>query len=135
MIIFSIPNKVDVAWNSEVKAIIDTWTSYQISVSEFKEAVLVNGLLHAKAHGGTAWIVDSSKAVGAFTRECQRFVDTDIFPSFSKHGIKYFITINSASPLTNITIKEYKSKAGPHGIHLIDMPNKEMAIEWLKINL
>jgi len=134
MSIYTIPGKLNVEYNNEVKAIIDTWTTYQVSLDEFREAVLVKGMDYAKAHGAIAWIVDSSKAVGSFNRECQNFIGTDIFPAFAANGIKYFITINSASALTNLTVKEYRAKAGPNGLNLVEMPSAAAAIDWLKSN-
>ncbi len=64
--IFSIPDKLDVHWIKEVRAIVDTWTTYFITLDEFREAVLEKGLKHAKANNGQAYIVDSSKAVPDF---------------------------------------------------------------------
>jgi hypothetical protein len=48
---------------------VDTWTTYNVSLEEFKDAVLVKGVNYARANGGVAWIVDSSKAQGVFTQE------------------------------------------------------------------
>ena len=133
MHIFSIPGKLDVSWNSEVRAIIDTWTTYHISLEDFRDAVLVKGLEHAQANQGQAWIVDSSKAVGVFSPEIQNFIGSDIFPAFAKNGIKYFITINSeVSTLTKLTVNRYKAQVGPHGLQLVEVAGVEDAIMWLK---
>lgn len=133
MHIFSIPGKLDVSWNSEVRAIIDTWTTYHISLEDFRDAVLVKGLEHAQANQGQAWIVDSSKAVGVFSPEIQNFIGSDIFPAFAKNGIKYFITINSeVSTLTKLTVNRYKAQVGPHGLQLVEVASVDDAIMWLK---
>ncbi|MGE3727222.1 MAG: hypothetical protein AB7I41_16810 [Candidatus Sericytochromatia bacterium] len=133
MHIFSIPGKLEVSWNPEVRAIIDTWTTYHISLADFRDAVLVKGLDHAKTNQGQAWIVDSSKAVGVFSPEIQEFIGTDIFPAFAKNGIKYFITINSeVSTLTKLTVNRYKSQVGPHGLQLVEVASVDDAILWLK---
>ena len=135
MKINSIPEKLEVTWNSEVKAIIDTWTTYQISLEEFKEAVLVKGLNYAKANGGIAWIVDSSTAKGVFSQEIQDFIDTVVFPAFAQNGIKYFITITSqVSALTKLTVKNYSAKVSSHGIQLVELDSVKDAIMWLKSN-
>lgn len=136
MKIFEIPQKLRVEWLDDVKAILDTWTTYNVSLSEFKNAVLVEGLNHAKANGGLAWIVDSSSAKGAFTPEIHKFIETDVFKSFANNGIKYFITINSnVSAITKLNVKQYSSIAGPHGVKLIELQTADDAIMWLKENV
>jgi hypothetical protein len=132
MPIHVIPGKLEVQWDSSVRAIIDIWTDYNVTLEEFKDAVLEKGLSHAKASGARAWIVDSSKAEGNFTKECQGFIASDLFPAFAANGIKYFITIKSGSALTNISIKSYSAKAGPSGIQLVEVPSVDAAREWLK---
>ena len=91
----SIPGKLESTWLDDVKAVLDTWTSYDIALPDFRQAVPVDGLNHAKAHGAIAWIVDSSTATGAFSAEIQAFIGSDVFPGFAKAGINYFITITS----------------------------------------
>lgn len=133
MQIHSVPGKLDVTWDNSVKAIIDTWTTYAITLDEFKEAVLVKGVNHAKANGGIAWIVDSSQAKGSFSQEIQMFIGTDIFPTFAKIGIKYFITINSqVSAVTKMTVRSYSAKTGPNGLQLVELNSVQDAIMWLK---
>jgi hypothetical protein len=135
MKVYTIPGKLDVAWNDEVKAIIDTWTSYHISLEDFREAVLVKGMDHAKANGAVAWIIDSSTAEGTFSQEIQEYINTDVLPSFGSNGIKYFITISSqVSALTNLTVKTYSAKAGPHGLQVVELGSVADAITWLKAN-
>lgn len=135
MKIHSLPGKLEVSWRSDVKAIVDTWHTYGITLDEFKEAVLVKGLNHSKANGGVAWIVDSSKAEGVFDTEIQNFIGSDVFPAFAKNGIKYFITINSqVSALTKMTVRTYQSKTGPNGLKLVEVNSVDDAVEWLKHN-
>ena len=110
MQITTIPGKMVQTWNGEVKAVVDTWTNYGATLDEFKQAVLIKGLNHAKLNQGRAWIVDSSKANGSFSQEIQNFIGSDIFPSFAKAGIKYFITITSESAVTRMTIRSYTAK-------------------------
>lgn len=135
MNIHSIPGKLDVSWRADVKAIVDTWSTYFVSLDEFKTAVLDKGLSHAKANGAIAWVVDSSSAKGVFTQDIQDFIGSDIFPAFAKNGIKYFITITSeVSALTKMTVKSYAAKTGPHGLQLVELNSVDDAVEWLKAN-
>jgi hypothetical protein len=132
--LFSIPGKLTVSWQDEVRAVVDTWINYMVTVEEFRNAVLVKGLSHARANGGQAWIVDSSRAKGVFSQEIQAFIDTDIFPALAGAGIRYFITITSDSVLTRMTVSNYSSKAGPHGLTLVNLGSVEEAVSWLKRN-
>ena len=130
--IYEIPNKLTGEWDSEAKAIIDTWTTYFVSLDEFKEAVMVKGVNHAKANGGVAWVVDSHSAKGAFSLEIQKFIETDVFVKFASIGIKYFMAINSEDAMAKLTVDHYTSQAGPAGIKLLMGSSAEGAIEWLK---
>ncbi|TXT67736.1 MAG: hypothetical protein BAJALOKI1v1_20053 [Promethearchaeota archaeon] len=122
-------------WDGSCKAIIDTWTTYNVTLEEFKEAVLIEGVKHAQKHGGIAWIVDSSSATGNFKKEIHNFIETDIFPTFASIGIKYFITIKPENPgLTSMTVENYSAKAGPAGLQLLEADNVEVAKEWLRRN-
>ncbi len=132
--IFEIPNKLLVEWDSDARAIIDTWTTYFVTLEEFKNAVLVKGVNHAKANRAQAWIVDSHKAKGAFAPEIQEFIGSDIFPTFAKIGIKYFMTINSEDAVTRLTVSQYSTQVGPNGMKLLKGSSAEGAVEWLKKN-
>jgi hypothetical protein len=135
MKVHTIPGKLDCQWRDDVKAMVDTWTTYSISKDEFREAVLVKGVNHARVHKGVAWIVDSSQAVGTFSQEIQDFIGSDVFPSFAKIGVKYFITITSkVSNLTKMTVSSYSAKTGPNGLKLVDVNSVEDAVAWLKSN-
>ncbi|HTY37459.1 MAG TPA: hypothetical protein VMH23_10125 [Bacteroidota bacterium] len=135
MKIYTVPGKIDVEWRDDVKAVVDTWTTYSVSKDEFREAVLVRGVNYAKSHKVVAWIVDSSKAVGTFSQEIQDFIGTDVFPTFAKIGVKYFITITSkVSALTKMTIATYSAKTGPNGLKLVEFNNVDDAVAWLKAN-
>ncbi len=50
MKVYEVEGKIRSEWNSEVRAIIDTWTTYMISLEEFKTSVLDISLLFAKAN-------------------------------------------------------------------------------------
>ena len=133
MNIFEIKDKIKVTWNPEVRAIIDTWSTYFITIEEFKEAVMVAGMNHAKANNGQAWIVDSSKAEGVFMQAIQKFIGETVFPTFVKNGIKYFITINSkVQAVTRLTVNQYKATAVISGLEQIELNSVEDAILWLK---
>jgi len=132
--IYEISGKMTGEWDPSAKAMVDTWSTYFVSLEEFREAVLIKGVNHSKANGGVAWIVDSHRATGVFSQEIQKFIETDIFPTFASIGIKYFMTINSDDAVTKLTVNEYSTKAGPHGIKLLKGSNVAGALEWLKQN-
>ena len=132
MDIHKINNKLNVSWRSDIKAIVDKWIDYNVPLAEFKDAVLGKGLDYAKAHGAVAWIVDSSTAKGVFSKEIQDFIGTDVFPAFAANGIKYFITILPENALTKLTVKNYSTKAGPHGLELVETGSLDAAVAFLK---
>ncbi len=133
MRVFELPNKLTVDWKKEVRAIIDTWTTYNISLDEMRRAVLIEGVNFAKERQVKAWIVDSSSAKSAFSQDIHRLIDTEIFPVFHSIGVKYFITINSKiSSITRLNVKQYSAVAGPNGVQLIELNSVADAVKWLK---
>lgn len=135
MDVYSIPGKLTVTWNSEAKAIVDTWASYSVSLDEFKTAVLEKGVNFAKSKGVKAWIVDSSQAKGVFKQEIQDFIGSTVFPKFAEIGVKFFITITSeVSAVTKMTVSSYSAKTGPNGLQLVEVGSAKEAIEWLKLH-
>lgn len=134
-LIYKIPNKLTIEWNADVKAVIDTWTNYGITLEQFNDAIINTAVVYASKKGVRAWIADSSKATGVFSQEIQTFINTTIFPKYAKIGVKYFITITSKiSSLTKLTVKSYSAKVGPCGLKLVTIDSLEDAIEWLKYN-
>ena len=117
--IYEIPGKLKVEWESDARAIVDTWTTYFVTLEEFREAVLIQGVNYAKANGAQAWIVDSHSAKGVFSDEIQKFIVSDVFPTFAKIGIKYSMTINAQHALTRRTFNQYTAQAGPHGMQVL----------------
>ncbi len=134
MKIHEIPGKLSVNWDAEAHAVVDTWSTYFVSLEEFKDAVLIKGVNFAKTHGAKAWIVDSSQAKGVFSPEIQDLIGKEVFPAFAKINIKYFITVTSQSAATKLSISAYTSKLGPNGIKLVEATSAKDAIEWLKKN-
>lgn len=132
--VYQIPGKLTVEYDATVRAIIDTWSSYTVSVDEFREAVLTRGLSHAKLYQARAWIVDSSSATGAFSSEINQLIAKEVFPAFVKNGIKHFITITAQSALTKLSIAGYTSQVGPSGMKLVEARSTNDAKEWLKAN-
>ncbi len=132
--IFEIPNKLLVEWDGDAKDIIDTWTTYFVTLDEFKNAVLIKGVNHAKANNVQAWIVDSHKAKGAFSPEIQEIIGSHIFPKFAEIGVKYFMTINSDDAVTRLTVNQYSTHVGSNGMKLLKGSSVEGAIEWLQKN-
>lgn len=132
MKVHEIPGTLLVEWNEEVKATIDTWSTYAITVPQFREAILGKGVANAKSQGGRAWVMDASKAKGAFPSDVQKLIETEVFKAFAKIGVKYFITVKSASAITNMSIKSYTAHLGPCGIEMVEVPDAAKAIAWLK---
>jgi hypothetical protein len=132
--VYEIPGKVLVEYDSDAKAIIDTWSTYAVSLAEFKDTVLIKGVNYAKANGVKTWIVDSSKAKGAFSAEIQNFIATQVFPAFVSIGVKYFLTIDSESAITNLSVKQYSANADSSGLKVIKGSSVLGAIEWTKKN-
>ncbi len=113
-------------------AMIDTCSSYVITAPQFREAILEKGLSHAKIHGARAWVMDASRAKGAFPQDIQRLIETEVFKAFAAIGIKYFITIKSTSTITNMAISRYTAHLGPCGIKMVEVPDVGKAIAWMK---
>lgn len=133
MKIFEIPGKLVVTWNAEVKAVVDTWANYLISDDEFREAVLIKGVSHAKRNRAIAWIVDSSFAKGLLTQEQIELVNREIFPAIRGAGVSYFVTIKPrTSFFTQHTVKQYSELTGPNGLILVTVDSMEDAVAFLK---
>lgn len=132
MLIHQIPGVLTVEWNNEVKAMFDTWSNYMIKVEQFREAILEKGVAYARAHGGRAWVVDSSKAKGAMPQEVQALIEKEVFKTFAAIGVKYFITIKSSSAITNMAISRYTAHVGPNGLQMVEVPDASQAVAWLK---
>jgi len=133
MLVAEIPGVLTVEWDDEVKTTVDTWSSYQISVQQFREAILEKGVANARLRGGRAVIMDASKVKGAFPQGVQDLIANEVFKTFASIGVKYFITIKSAgSAITNMSIKRYTAHLGPCGIQMVEVPDRGKAIEWLR---
>jgi len=133
MLVHEIPGLLRVEWNDEAKAVIDTWSSYAIKVPQFREAILQKGVAHAKLHGARAWVMDATKAKGAFPPEVQALIENEVFKTFASIGVKYFLTIKSAdSTVTNLSIKSFTAHLGPSGIQMVEVPDQKTALAWLK---
>jgi len=133
MTVHEIPGVVLVEWNDAVKAMVDTWSSYAIKLPQFREAILEKGVAYARSHGGRAWVMDATKAKGAFPPDVQKLIETEVFKTFASIGVKYFLTIKSAgSAVTNLSIKSFTSHLGPCGIQMVEVPNQNTAVAWLR---
>lgn len=134
MEIYKIPGKLVGNWNFQVHAMIDTWNDHNVTKDEFEQCIL-EGCRHAKKNAGIAWIVDTSKASGVFSQEIQNLIESHVFPTFQKIGVKYFITIKSrVDALTKMTVSNYSAKAGPNGLQLLEVNMVEDGIRWLEEN-
>ncbi len=133
MVVHEIPGVLVVEWNDEVKAVFDTWSSYTIKAPQFREAILQKGVAYARTHRGRAWVMDATQAKGAFSSEIQKLIETEVFKAFAGIGIKYFITVKSAgSAVTNMSIKSFTAHLGPSGIQMVEVPDRNSAMAWLK---
>jgi hypothetical protein len=133
MVIYSIPEKLDIIWMPEILAIVNVWTSFTVSINEYKNAILEHGIIFAKTNKAVAWIVDSSGATGSFSEDIHSLIINEVFPSFTKCGIKYYITIKSKiSRSAKTTVAGYLSKIGPHGLTIVDVDSLGDAVKWMK---
>lgn len=132
MTVHEVPGTLVVEWNDEVRAMVDTWSSYGITVPQFRDAILNKGLTYAKTHGGRAWVMDATAAKGAMGEDVQKLIEAEVFKAFAAIGIKYFITIKSGSAITNMSIKNFTSHVGPCGIQMVEVPDRNKAIAWLR---
>lgn len=132
--VYNINGKLEVKWLPEVKAIIDKWQDYSVTLEEFQTAIMDKGLNYSKFSNGIAWIADSSEAKGVFSKDIQDFINSNVFPAFSKSGIKYFITIKPKNSLTGLTVRKYSEKVGPNGIKLVETESLNEALNFLKNN-
>jgi hypothetical protein len=132
MLVHEIPGVLLVEWNDDVRAVVDTWSNYAIKVPQFREAILSKGVAYAKAHGCRAWVMDATKAKGAFPQDIQKLIEAEVFKAFAAIGIKYFITIKSASAVTNMAIKSFTAHLGPCGLQMVEVPDVNKAIAWLR---
>jgi hypothetical protein len=133
--LYEIPGTLLVEWNSEVNAIVDTWSSYFITAAKFREAVMGAGLSYARSYRCRAWVMDASGVkAGAYPQEVQDLIAKEVFKAFAVVGIKYFLTIKSPSVVANMAINRANVNLAPVGIKLVDVPTLAAAIEWLRAN-
>lgn len=129
---FEIPGKLEVEWEDEAHAVIDTWTNQFITLDEFREAVFIQGITQAQNNGGVAWIVDSSKAKSVFPKKVQDFIVSDVFPKFYEIGIRYFLTITPEDIVAKLSVTKYSAETGPAGLKLVKCSSVDDAINWVK---
>ena len=133
MVVYSLPGRMEVTFQEGVNAILDTWLSYGVSLEEFDEAILGHALPYGRDRGVTAWIVDSSRATGAFPPEIQEHIAREVFPNFAAAGITHFITITSRrSAATKLSVRSYQAQVGPSGLELVEVGSVADAKAWLR---
>jgi len=130
--VYEIPGKVLIEWDSTENIMIAHWLSYAVTLAEYKEAIYNKGLNMVKIHKSKALIIDSSKAKGVFSMEIQNFTKDVVYPAEVKLGLKYFITIDSESALTNMNVKMYSVNADSSGLKTVKASSIKGAIDWLK---
>jgi hypothetical protein len=119
-------------WCEDVRAIWDKWISYNVTLAEFKQSIMVKGLAVAKARHAVAWIADASEARGVFSQEIQDYIARDVFKSFALIGIKYFVSVQAKSATTKLGVMRYQTQLGPHGIQLVEVASIEGAFAFLQ---
>ncbi|HEY9844001.1 MAG: hypothetical protein ACAI44_28920 [Candidatus Sericytochromatia bacterium] len=128
MNIYSIDNKVDVSWHPDVLAVLESWSNYDVELEEFRKAIFVKGINHAKASRAKAWIFDPSKAEGSFGADVQGMIDQDRFPALGWAGIKYLVTINPQAGETTANPDTESTR----GVQRVESPSVDAAFAWLK---
>ena len=135
MRLIEIEHCLQVEWDDEVNAIVDTWFSYSVSKEEFSEAILQTALDHAVSKRSTDWIVDSHKAVGQLPESVHDLIKHQVIPSFAKVGIKRFFSITSKeSVLTRMTIMRYTELLESHDIKVFEFDDLPAVKKWIKEN-
>ncbi|PIQ24141.1 hypothetical protein COW36_10765 [bacterium (Candidatus Blackallbacteria) CG17_big_fil_post_rev_8_21_14_2_50_48_46] len=130
MNIFSIANKLDVSWHPEIATVLESWTDFNVELEEFRKAVFVKGINHARGSQAKAWIFDPSKASGEFSEEILGMIAQDRFPALGWTGVKYFITIHPEA--TEILVNPDTSMT--RGVQRVDAPSVESAMAFIKEN-
>ena len=75
---------------------------------------------------------DYDTYLNSISDDIQAFIGSDVFPTFEKIGIKYFMTINAEDAVASLTVSQYSTQVGPNGMELLKGSTAEGAIEWLK---
>lgn len=129
MNIYSIDNKLDVSWYPGIRTVLESWKDFSVDLEEFRKAVFVKGINHAKASQGKAWIHDSHAVAGAYPADVQEMVDRDRFAALGWTGAQFFITINPSA--TEVKITQAGSDA-TRGVALVEAPSVDAAVAWVK---
>jgi hypothetical protein len=132
MKIIELPEKLEVVWCEDVRAIWDKWISYRVTLQEFKQAIMLKGVPFAKANRAQAWIADASTAKGVFDQSIQDYIASDVFKTFAAIGIKYFISVQPKSAVAKLGVMRYQTQVGPNGIQLVEVATIEGAFAFLR---
>lgn len=130
MNIFSIADKLDVSWHPEVLTVLESWSNYDVELEEFRKAVFVKGVNHAKASRAKAWIFDGSKATGAFSDAVQGMIKADRFPALGWTGITTFINVNPAVSEPTVT----PGSEATRNVQQVEVASVDAAFDWIKAN-
>lgn len=130
--IHSIPNTEDTYWVSDVNAVLEVWNTNTITLKDFNDAVLGEGMNQLRTNKGQALIIDESNMKSTLNPEIQTFLGREVYPALAKNGVKYCITVLPKSKITTTSNKNISPITGPNGIQLLDVNNSEEAIEFLK---
>jgi hypothetical protein len=128
MNIFSIADKLDVSWHPEFLTVLECWSDFNVELEEFRRAVFVKGINHAKGSRAKAWIFDPGTAAGEFSQEIQAMISADRYPALGWAGVKYIVTINPAA--TEISVNPETEST--RGVQRVEAPSSEAAMAWVK---
>lgn len=128
MNIYTIQDKLTSDWQPEIRSVVEVWTHYIEDMEEFRKAIYVKSINHAKASQAKGWIFDDHEAPGNFSEEIQAFIGRNRFAALSWCGIKYFVRINpSVSEPTPFTPEQ-----DAQGVTCMEIASVPDAIEWIK---
>ncbi len=132
MQISQVPGKLEQVWCEDVRAVWDKWLNYAITLDEFKQCVMTKGVSIATSRRAVAWIADASEAKGVFPQEIQDYIAQEVFKTFARIGIKYFLSVQPKSAITKLGVMRYQTEVGPHGIQLVEVASVEGATAFLR---
>lgn len=135
MLIHTIPDRVKITWRDDINAITEAWTSCDVTVDEFKEAILIKGLGYARDHAARAFIVDTSLCTDSFSGEVEEFIKTTLLPALADNLIKYYITTDlNFHEIAKAGISSLPRESGPGSLETLHVHGIKDAVMWLKEN-
>lgn len=128
MNIYSIPDKLEVNWYPDITTVVEIWKNRDVPFEEFRKAVFVKGINHAKASQGRAWIFDGSQSTGSFNAEIQGMIEHDRFAALAWVGAKYYFDVDPAVA----EVAPNGDAATTNGVQCLKAPNVDAALAWIR---